>query len=232
MARAVDFGNTSRIVTFLCPDRGRLACMVAGAKRPKSRLGALLDTFNRLELVYYWKDSRSVQKLGDATLLDGFAGIKADLNKTLFGSFPLELAYKVAHENEPSQQLYATLVRGLQELAVWESDPQAHGCWQVMQLLKAAGFAPALSGCADCGRPLGKALGFSYRGGVTCSSCRADRRLSSAAYRSLCALADKQEACPAVEDADEVFAILAAYATHQLETSFRSVRVINQVVRD
>ena len=55
--RGVDFSESSRIVTLLSPDRGRLVCMAKGVKRPKSQLAGLLDTFNRLEVVYYWKYS-------------------------------------------------------------------------------------------------------------------------------------------------------------------------------
>ena len=68
-----------------------------------------MDTFNRLELVYYWKEGRSVQKLAEATLLDGFSSLKSDLDKALYAAFPLEVAYRAAQEDEPSHELYAAL---------------------------------------------------------------------------------------------------------------------------
>ena len=69
--RGVDFSETSRIVTFLTPGRGRLACLAKGARRRRSPFQAMLDTLNRDEIVYYWKDGREVQQLGEAALLDG-----------------------------------------------------------------------------------------------------------------------------------------------------------------
>ncbi len=227
--RGVDFSETSRIVTFVCPDRGRLACIAKGARRPKSPFGALLDTFNRVELVYYWKEGRAVQQLGDASLLDRFSGLKADLAKTTYGSFPLELVYKVAHENEPSHGVYAALVCGLEGLANWRGDAKAHVCWQALRLLSEGGFEPALDQCALCGAAVVDAPGFAYEGGVTCGACRADAPLSSEAHAGLRALVQHREACPPVEHADEVWRLLRRYASAQLETDFRSVRVIDQM---
>lgn len=140
--RGVDFSETSRIVTLLLLTRGRMACLAKGARRKKSGFGGALDTLNHIEAVYYWKDGREVQQLGEASILDSYRGIKADLEKSAYSSFPLEVAYRVAHENEPSQELFSALVRGLESLERWERSAQAHACWQVVQLLITAGFEP------------------------------------------------------------------------------------------
>ncbi|HNT88720.1 MAG TPA: DNA repair protein RecO, partial [Candidatus Hydrogenedentes bacterium] len=85
--RGVDFSESSRIVTFLTPDRGRVACLAKGARRKNCPYAAALDTFNRVELVYYWKDGRNVQTLGEAALLDAYPGIKGDLEKSVYAAF-------------------------------------------------------------------------------------------------------------------------------------------------
>jgi DNA repair protein RecO (recombination protein O) len=229
--RGVDFSETSRIVTLLTPDRGRFACIAKGARRKSSPLAAVLDTLNRVEIVFYWRDGREVQQLGEATLLDGFAPIKHHLEKSTYAAFPLEVASKVAHENEPSQHLYATLVRGFERLANWPGDVQAHACWQVIQLLSVAGFEPALDACALCGGAISEMPGFSYEGGVTCPACRNDRRLTKEEYACLVALARARETCPSTKDVKEVYRALCGYAVRQLETDFRSTRVIDQMFR-
>ena len=104
--KSIDFSESSSIVTFFTPDRGRLTCMAKGVRRPKSHFAGLLDTFNRLELVYRWKESRSVQLMTDGTLLERYAGIKENLDKTIYGSFLVEMMYRIAHENEPSHDLF------------------------------------------------------------------------------------------------------------------------------
>ena len=226
--RGVDFGETSRIVTFLTPVRGKMACMAKGLRRKGSSLAAALDAFNRVELIYYWKDGRNVQILAEAALLDGFPGLRKDLEKGAFAAFPLELAYKTAHENEPSQALYTALAEGLHSLDTWSGDARAHCCWQIMQLLASAGFAPALDDCARCGGPLPASPGFSFEGGAACHRCGADRRLTA---QKLEALRRLQAAAPPPEiKVDiEIFRMLRFYAMRQLDTEFRSVRVIEEM---
>ena len=227
--RGVDFSETSRIVTFLTPGRGRLACMAKGARRRKSPLQAVLDTLNRVEIVYYWKDGRAVQQLGESALLDGFGAIKADLEKTSFAALPLEFALRVAHENEPSQELYAALVGGMESLAAWQGDVRMHASWQIARLLAAAGFEPGLDACAMCGAPVEDAPGFSYDGGVTCPACRADRRLDAEELAMLRTFMLNRVACPASRRLDGVYRVLCEYAMRQLETDLHSVRVINEM---
>jgi len=227
--RGVDFSETSRIVTFLTPGRGRLTCLAKGARRRKSPFQAVLDTLNRDEIVFYWRDGRDVQQLGEAALLDGFGAVKANLEKAMFAALPLELALKVAHENEPSQTLYAALVRGMESLGVWAGDVRTHACWQVAQLLSTAGFEPALDACATCGAPVKDAPGFSFGGGVTCTMCRADRRLDAAEYAALRMLVGSRETCPGIRGVQGVYRVLCQYAMQQLETDLRSVRVIDEM---
>jgi len=227
--RGVDFSETSRIITLLSPDRGRLVCMAKGARRPRSPLAGMLDTFNRLEAVYYWKDSRAVQQLGDTTLLNGFAGLKSDLDKATYAGFPLELVYKTVHENEPSHEIYAALVSGLESLERWEGDVRTHCCWQVFRLLSVAGFEPAVEACGVCGGPLSGTLGFNDGAGVTCGSCESDRKISVDSQAALVALGRGTDFCPSLTVDREVFYALWHFAERQLESSFKSVRVIGQM---
>jgi len=223
--RAVDFSETSRIVTFLSPERGKLACMAAGARRPKSQLAGMLDTFNRLEVVYYWKDGRSVQKLGEASLLDGFGALKADLEKSAYAAFPLEFVYKTAQENEPSHALYEALLTGLDGMRAWQGPARVHAAWQVVQLLRVAGFEPDLKG----GEEGKRSAGFSFDAGVVSRGERVDRSLRIEDLDRLRHLAGARDRCPVVDDSPEVFQAVCGYVTRQLESEFRSLRVIAQM---
>jgi DNA repair protein RecO (recombination protein O) len=227
--RGVDFSETSRVVSFLSPDRGRLACMAKGVRRRNSPMAAVLDTFNLVELVYYWKDGREVQTLAEASMLDGFTGIKRDLMKMAFAAFPLELAGKAAHDNEPSHELFAVLVRGLRGLDVWTGVVPVHAAWQALSLLAAAGFEPSLDTCALCGARVNEAYGFSMSGGVTCGACPPERRLSAAQFDALRTLMCARETCANIGAVPGLCGLLSAYAAHQLETEFRSMRVIAEM---
>jgi DNA repair protein RecO (recombination protein O) len=228
--RGVDFSETSRIITFLTPDRGLVPCMVKGIKRAKSPSAAALDTLNRVEAVIYWKASREVQLLGEASLLDDFNGIKADLEKVTLAAFPVEVASKVAHDNEPSAELYQTLVHGLTNLARWRGLAKVHCCWQVLHLLGAAGYQPELEVCIHCGRAVSETPRFSYSGGVACAGCAGDRLLTREEYAALRQMAADPGTCPNLAATGNLLSALRYFASRQLETDFRSMRVIEQVV--
>lgn len=230
MLRGVDFSETSRIVTFLTPHRGLVACMVKGVRRAKSPLASSLDTMNRVEAVLYWKDGRNVQLLAEATLLDDFNGIKANLDKVTLAAFPLEIALRTAHENEPSDGLFETLVRGLEGMERWTGLPKAHCCWQVLRLLTVAGFQPSLEACAHCGRALSNAPRFAYDGGAVCEQCPGDRRLTAEEYKALTQMQESVDTCPEVAAIGNVLSVLRYFAARHLETDFRSMRVIDQLV--
>jgi DNA repair protein RecO (recombination protein O) len=228
--RGVDFSETSRIVTLLTPHRGLVACMVKGVRRPKSPFAASLDTMNRVEAVVYWKDSRNVQLLAEAALLDDYGAVKRDLDKVTLAGFPLELALRTARENEPSDGLFGTLAHGLEQLARWPGPAKVHCCWQVLQLLTVAGYQPELDVCAHCGGALGASPRFAYDSGAVCDECPGDRRLSAEDFRALRLMQDQIESCPPIEAAGAMLSVLRYFAARHLETDFRSMRVIDQMV--
>ena len=227
--RGVDFSETSRIVTLLTPERGRVACMAKGVRRANSPLAPVLDTLNRVEVVLFWKDGRDIQTLAEATLLDRYTVLRADVERSSWAAFPLELAGKVAHENEPSTLLYATLRTGLEQWVPGQVPARTHACWMVARLLGVAGFAPELGLCSHCGEDVRGACGFSLDSGIVCAACRGERRLSEGAVETLRYLFSAEDACPVVQVRQEVFQALRAYAARQLETDFRSTRVLQDM---
>ena len=140
--RKVDFSETSRIVTFLTPDRGRMACMVKGARRKGSPMATLLDTYNRLEITYMWKESRQIQLLTEATLLDGYGTVKASIEGIACAAFLLEMAGTVAQENDPAPELFHVLRNGLEHLNLKNVNSFTTLVQKILMILEAAGVAP------------------------------------------------------------------------------------------
>ena len=77
--KAVRFGETSMIYRLFTRDRGVVPVIAKGARRPKSRFGAALGTFQRLLVTYYQKEGREVQTLSGVDLLAAHRGIAASL---------------------------------------------------------------------------------------------------------------------------------------------------------
>jgi len=228
VVRGVDYSQTSRIVTFLTPRRGRVACMVKGARRPGSAASAALDTFNRAEIGLIWKDSRSVQTLTDCAVIDAYPGLKTDLDKSACGAVALEVASKTVHDNEPSEALFAALVQGLEGLAAWTGPAELYTCRMLLRLLAAAGFAPVLDRCCTTGAPLRGACGFSLDGGLTLAGPKMDCDLTSAEVALMQALAG-EDACPSEGGGAKLLNVLCAYTERQMDITLRSARVLDQL---
>ncbi len=227
--RGTDFSETSRVVTLLTPDRGRVTVMAKGVRRKGSALAGVLDTFHRVEFVYYWKAGREVQTLAEASVADRYPQLKSDFERGAWAAFPLEIAGRLAHDNEPSAPLYAALVRGLEGMNRSRVPARAHAVWQALQLLGSAGFAPELGQCHACGNVIGDAAGFTWDGGVVCGTCRADRRLTPKLLAALRRIAAAEAACPADTDMPELYKLIRQYAAYQLDTGFKSTRVLDEL---
>lgn len=227
--RGVDFSETSRIVTFLTPGRGRLACMAKGARRKASPLASCLVNLNRVDIVYQHKAGREVQTLVEATLLDGYRGLRADSTKGFYAAFPEELAGRVAQVDEPSESLYAALVRGLDVLDGWRGDVRTHAVWQAWQLLAEAGVGPVLEHCLDTEAAPGAAPGFSYAGGVVRAVGTGDVALTARQFEELKLLLASRDTCP-LDKADPFqFRLVWQYARRQLDADLRSARVLQDM---
>ncbi len=227
--RGVDFSESSRIITFLTPGRGRMACMAKGVRRKGSPMASCLVNLNRVEIVFQHKAGRDVQTLVEATLLDGYRGIRSDAERGFYAAFPMELVGRAAQTDEPSEALYQTLVAGLDSLAAWRGDVRTHAVWQAWQLLVAAGFEPVVTHCMDTGAGPGPAPGFSYEGGVVSAATRMDARLTAGQYEDLKALVGARGECPQRVVDRELFRLVWHYARRQLESDFRSARVLQEM---
>ncbi len=224
--RKVDFGDTSAVVTFLTPDRGRLACLAKGMRRKNSGLAAVLDTFNRVELVYYWKDGRGVQNLAEASLLEAWPGLKRNVERLTHAAFLLELCQRAVVENAPAEELYGALSAALAALAAEPGDARAWTACLAHRILCVLGHAPELGACADTGAPPEAARWFSHEHGL--AEKAGDRRLTPGEALALRVMADT-DAPPERAEAGAVFDMMAGFAARQLETDFRSTRVLRQM---
>lgn len=98
--KSVDYQETSKIVTLFTEEHGKMAVIVRGAKRPKSKFGGLIETGNLLDVVYYHKPTRSVQVLSEASLLEKTLNIRTEFEKMALATSAIELIGQLLHEEE------------------------------------------------------------------------------------------------------------------------------------
>jgi DNA repair protein RecO (recombination protein O) len=169
--RIIPFRDTSKIVTAYTAERGAVSLMAKGVRGPKPRFGAALELFALSDLVFYHRDSRELQFMSEATLLDPHLGLTRDPLRYAYGSAVLEFLLRVLRGPEAPGRLYEMSLRVLE---VFENCPRVAmaGVFRAFELKAVSflGHRPELYQCVECGRE--DTDGFSpRRGGVICSAC-------------------------------------------------------------
>ena len=167
--RSYPFGEADRVVVLLSPNRGKLRTVAKGVRRTKSKFGGRLEPFTHVDLMLY--EGRNLDTITQATIIEAFPELRADLDRVVAAGTMVEVADLVAQEDEPSRRLFLLLQRGLKALDAGPLHPDLVTAY----LLKAAevvGVAPALEACAGCGRPEDLRRFSFAAGGVLCERCR------------------------------------------------------------
>lgn len=119
--RKVDYSESSTIATVLSREHGKIALMVRGARKPKSKFSGMMQPGNLLNAVYYYKASRNVQTLSEASYDYRHKTIFVDIEKMALSTSALELIAQLVHENEVNEPIFEFTRNFLEWLDVQES---------------------------------------------------------------------------------------------------------------
>lgn len=122
--KSVDFRESSRIVTMFTREHGKIALMVRGAKKPRSKFSGLIEVGNLLDVIYYYKSSRSVQTLTEASLTEKTLNLRTDFKKMATATSALELISQLLHEGEVNEPLFEFTSKMLVWLNATDVSPQ------------------------------------------------------------------------------------------------------------
>ncbi len=184
--RSIRYGEADRILHLYSKTRGRIGAIAKGARKPRSRFGGRLEPFFRLDLMLHEGRSDLLTVTGVATL-DGYPRLRSSGPALNAGARACDAVLRLLDSAEPNSPAYNLLCRYLGLL----DDPAADRAASLetalafrLKLALAAGFAPELAACAECGEAE-HLSGFSgAAGGVVCSSCEAGSfPLSEEAHR-------------------------------------------------
>lgn len=180
LLRAVDFGESDRIVHLLTRDRGRLTAIAKGARKSRKRFPGTLDVFNRLRVEGRVRPRAEMAFLERAELLDAFLGLREAPRRYALASFLIELLDRMAPEALPaaeSRPLYDFAVESLSLLCEVEPDVTLRLLLE-LRAFDALGLRPELSRCVRCGRVAEASVEASHPvsfhvadGGLVCTAC-------------------------------------------------------------
>jgi len=223
--RAIDFSETSRIVTLWTRELGKVRALAKGGRRLKSNFDVALDLLNVCGIVLLRKSSGSLDLLTEAQAQERFPRLREDLSALNAAYYVAEMLGDWTQDYDPHAILFDEALgtlRNLGQPGVLTGPCLAHF---ELVLLRELGYGPALDFCADCGEGLtGQGLAFSAAGsGALCGRCQTkqrDRRpLSSTVWQTLTKLQQSGESWREVQDPhlrNEVRQILNDYVTYLL----------------
>jgi len=178
--RAVDYSETSQIVTFFARAAGKISAIAKGSKRPKSAFDGPIEIFSYGKIVF--SDSNK-EKLATLTEFEsayggpGFIGLSNNLFTMNCCLFSAELLNKFTHDYDPHPQLFDDFLQFLENTqslildsrfsipdnqsltSIQQPCPGAPGSSIEMlallilfqlSLLKEVGLQPILSYCVNC----------------------------------------------------------------------------------
>lgn len=154
--RAVDYSETSQIVTFFSRENGKISAIAKGSKRPKSAFGGTIELFSCGKVVFSDSNKQNLATLTEFEQQPDFPNLTCKffiLNCALFAA---ELLDRLTDEYDPHPLLFDSFLQFLQDVGSQKAicnkqrDALALVILFQLSLLKEAGLQPSLNTCINC----------------------------------------------------------------------------------
>ena len=176
--RAIEFSETSLIVTLLTRDLGRISAIAKGARRPKGPFEGSLDLLAVCRVVVLRKASDNLDILTEAKLHRRFRGGERSLERLYAGYYVAEMLRLLTENHDPHQDVYDLTIRTLDQI-----DGSGNVAMALLrfdlQILRMLGHAPGTDRCTDCGGEVITSARMSFSllaGGVVCEKCKSKQQ--------------------------------------------------------
>ncbi len=171
--RMIDFSETSQVLRFFTPTRGKISCIAKGAKRRKGAFSTPFDILAVYDLVRVEKRPGTLDVVTQAERVREFTRLRADYARFVAASYAADFTDGFTEEGHPVQGLYERLVEVLERLETGAPVPDALFSFEA-RALGALGFFPRVRECGVCRKPvLDPDAYFSLRdGGALHAACR------------------------------------------------------------
>lgn len=166
--------ESSKIVHLFSADQGYIKIIAKGAFRPKSPFRGVMEALNHIEAVISSKETRGLQILTSASLLNSFMNIRENLDKTAVSFAILELLKKLFSVHEPVQPFFQYIIELLSALNSPDAgDAKLYLNHFLLNLSKTLGFGWNFKRCLSCKKsPEQFPVMLDYQnGGVICGNC-------------------------------------------------------------
>ena len=168
--RETVYKESSKILTVLAGNLGKLTVTARGAIRKNSKLAAATQLLVFSEMTLF--QNRDRWTLTEARSIEQFRGLQSDVEKLALGSYFAELTEAAADEDSPNPELMPLCLNALFALSEDIKEPAYIKPAFELRLMAASGFAPLISHCSVCGEADPQNAYLDLAGGVLlCANC-------------------------------------------------------------
>ena len=168
--RETMYKESSKILTVLTANEGKLTVTARGALRRNSKLAAATQLLVFSDITLF--SSRDRWTLTEARSIEQFRGLQNDVAHMALGSYFAELTEAVADEDSPNPELLPLCLNALFALSEGIKEPSYIKPAFELRLMAVSGFAPLISHCSICGKEVMECALLNLSGGkLTCMDC-------------------------------------------------------------
>ncbi|MHC4573201.1 MAG: DNA repair protein RecO [Planctomycetota bacterium] len=151
--RALDFSETSQIVTFFTRATGKISAIAKGSKRPRSAFDGPIEVLAAGAIVFSDSNREKLATLTEFEQQPGLPLLSGDLFALNSCLFAAELLNSLTHDYDPHPELFDRFRQFLQNARNTQLRPRdvlASLILFQLALLKEVGLQPVLNACANC----------------------------------------------------------------------------------
>lgn len=168
--REQTIGESDRLVTLLTADYGLVKAFVRRAKQVKSRLSSATALFAYSDFSLYRTKDAFVAD--DASPIEVFFDLRKDIESLALAQYFAQLAYELAGEEQPCEELLRLTLNSLHLLCRGEKDKRIVKSAFELRALCLGGYMPSVLACDNCGTYETPLMYFdTLEGTIYCENC-------------------------------------------------------------
>jgi DNA repair protein RecO (recombination protein O) len=169
--RSMDYGEGNKIITLFTREMGKVAVIVRGAKKVKSRYSSVAQLFTCGDYLFFRSGSGQLGTLNHAEIVESHHHIRGDLHKAAYASYMAELTDRMLGDQEANAFLFEQLKAALAGMD-GDKDIQIITFIYEMKIWMQAGYQPELDACVSCSATDREMYFSAVLGGILCERCR------------------------------------------------------------
>ena len=152
ITKETKFGETSKIITLITKDFGKISAIANNVRGAKSHLLSGLSLFTYSDIVLYeGKGKDSLFRINEINVIESFKGIRESIDKMAYASYFSEIINKAVNENNPENELLGLFLNSLYMLNSDLADFRILKTAYEIKIAQISGYAPSFSECGKCG---------------------------------------------------------------------------------